>query len=163
MNETTETTLAQLGAQMAEVRALLGAIAGHLGLDPLMVQIAPAPDSDLDSEWGDPVIDRTPKKWTLEPIEGLRFSQLAPATLRALAREYAGLARWHDEKGNVDSKGRPKGNYARRDAARALGWAQRLESKATRFPPRPRPAARPPERDNPPLGPGVEVEDMPPF
>jgi hypothetical protein len=122
----------------------LRAIAAHVGLDPVMLQVEPADDYELNGEYGNPVIDRVPKNWSGEPLEGRHLSDLQPATLRALAKHHARLAEWHDQKGNVDNKGRPRSHWARRDAARALGWALRLEAQGHRGARRPAPAAPPP-------------------
>ncbi len=132
-----EPTNAQILALLQRIEKNQRALAAHVGMDPTMLLVEPADDRDLDSEWGNPLLDRAPKNWTGEALEGRHFSDLQPATLRALARHYASLAEWHDAKGNVDAKGRPKSGYARRDAARALGWALRLEQRGHRGPRRP--------------------------
>jgi len=132
-NISNEQILALLQQLVAQERAL----AAHVGMDPVLLLVEPADDRDLDSEWGNPALDRAPKNWTGEALEGRHFSDLQPATLRALARHYASLAEWHDSKNNVDAKGRPKSGYARRDASRALGWALRLEQRGHRGPRRP--------------------------
>jgi hypothetical protein len=148
-----EPTNAQLLAHLQQLSKTIRALAAHVGMDPVLLLVEPAEARDLDSEWGNPTIDRTPKNWTGEPVEGRQFSDLQPATLRALARHYASLAEWHDSKGNVDAKGRPKSGYARRDAGRALGWALRLEAQGHRGPKRPQhreerhPAEAPPDLD----------------
>lgn len=147
MEDSYEPTNAELLAQVQQLQTTLAAIAAHVGLDPILATIAPATDFDLNSEWGNPTLDRSPKGWSGEQLEGRQMSDLHPTTLRALAREYAKLAAWHDSKKNVDGKGRPKGNYARRDAARALGWALRLEQRGQRGPGAARPAARPQHRE----------------
>jgi hypothetical protein len=89
---------------------------------------APAdePVADLDSEYGDPEVRRDPPRWKGESMVGKRFSECSPEYLG----ELAGFKRWcaqrDDEQAAVDAKGRPKSYWARLDAARAAGWAQRL-------------------------------------
>lgn len=127
-----EPSNAELLAMLQRIEKSQRAIAAQIGLDPVMLQVEPADDRELDSEWGNPQIDRVPKNWTGEPLEGRSFSDLQPATLRALAKHYARLADWHDEKKNVDNKGRPRSHWSRKDAQRALGWALRLEARGHR-------------------------------
>lgn len=95
---------------------------------------APAPASapgddivaDLDGEYGDPEVRRDPPRWKGESMVGKRFSECSPEYLG----ELAGFKRWcaqrDDEAQAVDAKGRPKSYWARLDAARAAGWAQRI-------------------------------------
>jgi len=91
---------------------------------------APAPTdepvADLDSEYGDPEVRRDPPRWKGESMVGKRYSECSPEYLG----ELAGFKRWcaqrDDEQQAVDAKGRPKSYWARLDAARAAGWAQRI-------------------------------------
>jgi hypothetical protein len=93
---------------------------------------APAPASadepvaELDSEYGDPEVRRDPPRWKGESMVGKRYSECSPEYLG----ELAGFKRWcaqrDDEQQAVDAKGRPKSYWARLDAARAAGWAQRI-------------------------------------
>ena len=128
----------QLRAELDWHRKLLEGIAAHLHMDPVLMRVSPAGDDELDGEYGNPTIDRAPKDWIGEPVEGRRMSDLQPATLRALARRYLALADWHDGKGNVDGKGRPRSYWSRKDAARSYGWALRLERQGHRGPSRTR-------------------------
>lgn len=130
-------TIEDLHAELAWHRTLLQGIAAHLGMDPVLMRVDPASPEELDSEYGNPLIDRTPKDWSGEPVEGRRMADLQPATLRALARRHVQLADWHDSKGNVDNKGRPRSYWSRKDASRAYGWALRLEQQGHRAPARP--------------------------
>lgn len=88
-----------------------------------------APDSDLDSEWGNPEVRKDPPRWKGDSHAGSRMSECPADYLRSLA----GLYDWQadqDEKSNrVDGKGRPTAPYRRKDAARARGWAKRNEGK----------------------------------
>ena len=126
-----------LRAELDWHRTLLEGIAARLHLDPVLMRVTPASDDELDSEYGNPTIDRAPKDWAGEPVEGRRMDELQPVTLRALARKYLALADWHDGKGNVDNKGRPRSYWSRKDASRAYGWALRLERQGHRGPSRP--------------------------
>jgi hypothetical protein len=104
---------------------------------------AVAPDSDLDSQWGDPVVRKDPKRW-LESggasFVGVPFSQCPPDYLDALAS----LADW--KAGKDDEKGTEEGakyaKYARKDAARARGWAARIRSGKVAQVPQAAPAKR---------------------
>lgn len=154
-----EPTNAELFAQLALQGRMLRALAAHVGLMPDLVEIEPAGARELDSEWGNPEIKFAPKNWSGEPVVGRFMSDLQPTTLRALATDYARLARYYDEQGSKDNKGRPKSFYARKDAGRALGWALRLESQGHRGPSRPQ--ARPQARPEPPAEEYPSDDDVP--
>lgn len=96
-------------------------------------------DIKQQGEYANPHLDRNPSRWEGESVVGKYMSDLSPDTLRALAVSYEGLASWHDSKGNVDNKGRPKGDWAYKDARRALYWAEKNGRSS-----RPRPAPAPP-------------------
>jgi hypothetical protein len=85
--------------------------------------LKPAPDSDLDGQYGNPVIKSDPKRWTGPSYVGKRWSETTPEYLDAVI----GLALWKLGKDQAagDEK---KAGYARRDAERALGWRLRLEA-----------------------------------
>ena len=156
-----EPTNAEILAQLALQGRMLRAIAAHVGLVPDLVEIEPAGARELDSEWGNPEIKFAPKNWSGEPVVGRFMSDLQPTTLRALATDYARLARYYDEQGSKDNKGRPKSYYARKDAGRALGWALRLESQGHRGPSRPQ--ARREPAPNSPEDMGYPSDDDVPF
>lgn len=160
-----EPTNAEILAEMRGLKAGLMALAAHCGLPPQLALIVPATDHQLNAQWGNPEIRKTPKNWTGERVEGRCMSDLQPATLRALALRYADLAEWHDKEQHVDDKGRPKSYYAKRDAGFALGWALRLESQGHRGPARPTAPARPrPEpAPNSPENVGYQSDDDIPF
>lgn len=84
-----------------------------------------AGDRELDSEWGDPVVRKDPKKWTGDSYAGCHFSECIPEYLDELADLYDWMGDM-DEKDNKMHKGKPTAPYKRRDAARARGWAKRL-------------------------------------
>ena len=113
---------------------------------------AVASDAELDSQWGDPTVRKDPKKWPNgAPYDGPRFegqhySQATPEYLEALA----GFLQWSadkDEKTATDPGTEPEtaakkckyAGYARKDAARALGWARRMREgwKRPDAPPKP--------------------------
>ena len=91
-----------------------------------------APDADLDSEWGNPEIRKDPPRWHGQSYAGRRYSQTEPAYLDCLA----GFLRWKAGKDDemATSAAAPEertkyakyAGYARKDAARAQGWAERL-------------------------------------
>jgi hypothetical protein len=87
-----------------------------------------APDSDLDSQYGDPVINKDPPKWSGESYIGCTYSQTSPEYLDNLAGFCDWRAKKDDEAGAVDKNNRPKSFYAKKDAARARGWAARLRN-----------------------------------
>ena len=80
-----------------------------------------APDADLDSQWGNPVIKaKSPRDWAGEPMTGRRFSECPPEYLDLLDARFEFFnGRETDEK---------KRGYNTRDAARAHGWAARLRA-----------------------------------
>lgn len=81
---------------------------------------AVAPDSDLDSQWGDPAIRFDSKKWAGESMVGRKFSETTAEYLDILAD----TKEWQ---ANNPKPGKERfADYDRRDAARARGWAARL-------------------------------------
>lgn len=88
-----------------------------------------APDRDLDSEWGDPEIKKDPKRWNGEPLAPIRMSEAPSDYLDVVAEFFEWQAGEDDKKEKKDAKGRPKSYYARKDAARARGWALRNAGK----------------------------------
>lgn len=88
-----------------------------------------APDSDLDSQYGDPEVRKDPKRWIEgggESFVGMPFSRCPAEYLDSLA----GFKEWQaqkDQEAGIPEKQKYVG-YARKDAARARGWAARLRS-----------------------------------
>ena len=82
--------------------------------------------ADLDGPYGDPEIRRDPPRWTGESMVGKRYSECPADYLDNLAGFNAWRAQKDDEQQAVDAKGRPKSHWAKLDAARARGWAQRI-------------------------------------
>jgi len=132
--------LAAIEAGQARILTMLGTRAsGHApssnGGGPTV-----APDSDLDSPHGDESVKFTPRDWTGEPVtKGTPMSMCAPDMLDMLAEAYDFFARKNDDAKALDNKGRPKGDWDRKTAARARGWAKRLRAN-------PQPKAAPPTR-----------------
>lgn len=118
-----------------ELRQRLDGI--EASLRNILSQLPPrvAGAAELDGERGDPEVKFPSKKWTGESFDGLPFSQTSAAFLHVHAE-------WLQFKANNPQQGKdPKyARYAADDAAKARGWAARLEKN----PPKPRAAARPP-------------------
>ena len=85
-------------------------------------EVTPAPDSDLDGEYGDPVVKKDPTRWKGPSMVGKKLSQTTADYCDAVM----GLALWKVGKDNEAGDAK-KAGYARRDAERALGWKLRLE------------------------------------
>ena len=127
--------------RLAKIETMLAALCAHMGVpgygrpaSGARGASAPsgggeiAPDRDLDSEWGDPLIKKDPPRWEGQSFVGVTYSRTTPEYLDALASFHDWRADKDDAVNAVDGKGRKKSTYARRDAARARGWAQRLRN-----------------------------------
>jgi propanediol dehydratase small subunit len=79
-----------------------------------------APDSDLDGQYGNPEVKKNPPRWVGTDHVGRTLSQCEPAFLD----EMASFHDWRVTKAEDDKKA----GYARKDAARARGWAARLRA-----------------------------------
>jgi hypothetical protein len=99
-------------------------------LDQLLMSSTKGPhvadDADLDGQWGDPEVRKDPKRWDGESQVGKRFSECPAEFLRTLASFFIWQAE-KDEKSGDEQKIKYAG-YKRRDAARALGWAKRIDA-----------------------------------
>jgi hypothetical protein len=85
-----------------------------------------APDSDLDSQYGDPIIKaKDPRDWTGPSMKGRRFSECSSEYLELVAKRLDFFAEQSEKEGKLASNGKPEAPYRRRDAARARGWAKR--------------------------------------
>lgn len=91
-----------------------------------------APDSDLDGQYGDPVIRKDPNRWNGESFANRHMSDAPPEYLDQLAEFFAWKAGKNADdaaKEHVDQVKKGKlekyAKYARTDAARARGWARR--------------------------------------
>ena len=98
---------------------------------PAPAGIVAATDAECLATYGDPEIRKDPPRWSGESFAGRRFSQTSPEYLETLAGFKAWSANKDDEAGAVDSQGRPKSHWAKKDAALALGWARRLRAGLT--------------------------------
>lgn len=85
--------------------------------------VTPAPDSDLDSQYGDPVVKKDPTRWKGPSMVGKKLSETTPE----FCDSFMGLALWKVGK-DLEAGDEKKAGYARRDAERALGWKIRLET-----------------------------------
>ncbi len=83
-----------------------------------------APDSDLDSQYGDEQVKFKPRDWSGEFVKGQRMSECAPEMLDMLAASFDYFA----EKKRHDATMADKMFYDQRSARRARGWAARLRS-----------------------------------
>lgn len=99
----------------------------------------PASDADLDGQYGDPQVrkDPTAKYWTGKSYVGKKLSQCPADYLRAFARYKQACAFMNDKAG--DPQKAKYAGYDRKDAARAVGWALRIESGRSAAPPSPAP------------------------
>lgn len=88
-----------------------------------------ATDRDLDGQYGNPNVHKDPPLWIKdggESFAGRRYSEATPEYLDALAS-------YHDWRADKDlAKGTEDGTkyagYAKKDAARARGWAKRIRA-----------------------------------
>jgi hypothetical protein len=94
--------------------------------------IVAATDAECLGQYGDPEIRKDPPRWSGESFAGRRFSQTSPEYLECLAGFKAWAAAKDDAEGAIDSQGRPKSHWAKKDAALALGWARRLRETGPR-------------------------------
>ena len=126
--------LADLYGQLARTYADL---CRELGGDPGAASSASAiaPDSDLDSQWGDEEIKKDPPRWkkTGGPSFANRhMSECSPEFLDCYAEFKDWTASQNDEKargnGPDGAKFTKYAGYDRKSAARARGWAQRLRN-----------------------------------
>ena len=122
-----------------DVKKMLAALCQHVGVPGYSTARAPsagasaspgaiAPDDDLDSPYGDSEIRKDPPRWKGEPIAPRRMSECPADYLDQIASFNDWRAAKDEESNAVDTKGRPKAGYARKDAARARGWAARIRA-----------------------------------
>jgi len=136
-------------ALIAQARSLLDDAEARLTGQPVQRTAtkglpAPADDADLDGQYGNPVVRKDPPRWTGSSFVGATFSDCPADYLKDLAGFLAWCADKSDEKNEMANNGKPRSGYLRKDAARALGWAQRNERKAA-----PRPKAKPTSLNDP--------------
>ncbi len=85
-----------------------------------------ASDADLDSKWGDVEIKRNPSRWKGPSFEGKHMSECSPEFLDCLAELYDWKAA--NPRGYGNTTPEKAAQYARKDAARARGWAARIRN-----------------------------------
>lgn len=95
--------------------AHLGANGGNGGGNG---DVAVAPVSDIQGQYGDVEIKKDPKRWTGRPLAPIRASQCPPDYLDIVAD----FLDWKATKNEADGKEKYAG-YDRRDAARCRRWA----------------------------------------
>lgn len=86
---------------------------------------AVAPASELDSQYGNPVIKKDPPRWSGPSFVGQPYSACSAEYLESLA----GFLEWKAGKNEEDPERAKFAAYDRKDAARARGWAQRNREK----------------------------------
>lgn len=107
--------LRSIDASLKQITAYIGRVS-HVATDALH---AVASDADLDGQWGNPEVRaKDPRDWTGEPMKGRRFSECPAEYLDMLAARFDFFATKE-----TDDK---KIGYAKKDAARARGWAKRI-------------------------------------
>lgn len=85
-----------------------------------------ASDRELDGRYGDPVVKFMPRDWAGPSFKNRAMSECPPELLDLLAETFDYFARQADEKDERTDSGKPVGDYKRKDAARARGWAKRI-------------------------------------
>lgn len=86
-----------------------------------------ASDRDLDGLHGNPVVKFMPRDWTGPSFKGVRFSECPAPLLEMLAETFDYFAEQAEQKGETTTSGKPVAPYKRADAARARGWAKRIQ------------------------------------
>jgi len=128
-------------ADVKRLETKIDAIARHLGIGANVVGGKPttaaaggevATDAELDGQYGDPEIKKDPTRWQGESFVGRRYSETSPEYLDMVASLEDWRAGKDDEagqRGEMNNRGKPKdGYFARKNAARARGWAKRLRA-----------------------------------
>lgn len=131
----------KLDAILAIVRNLEKRTATQIVKQAVASTVEPAPDSDLDGEYGNPVVERKdPPRWKGDSFIGSRFSECPADYLDLMAGFLAWKAGKNDEDekkalASGDDEAAKKANkrafYARKEAARAAGWARRIRDGYT--------------------------------
>jgi hypothetical protein len=100
---------------------------------PAGARVIPQPeaatDRELNSQYGNPTVYKDPPRWNGESYAGMTFSECPADYLDALASFFEWRAQKEEEEGKVDSKGRPRAEWSRKDAKLARGWAKRVQSR----------------------------------
>lgn len=86
-----------------------------------------ADDRDLDSPHGNPEVKFNPRDWAGPSFKGCRMSECDPTFLLMLADTFDYFADKAEENDERTSTNKPVAPYKRKDAARARGWAKRIQ------------------------------------
>lgn len=92
--------------------------------------VEPAPDSEIDSQYGNPVVRKDPPRWVGISCVGMPYSKCPPDFLDSLA----GFLEWCAGREETTPGKEKYAAYSRKDAARALGWARRLRANPAKQP-----------------------------
>lgn len=88
-----------------------------------------ASDSDLDGQYGDPIVKAAdPRDWAGPSQKGKRFSECSSEYLNLVADRLDYFADVAERENKLTSTGKPVAPFNRKDAARARGWAARVRS-----------------------------------
>lgn len=141
MSAVLEARVVALEARLAAVESRLSSVGsgsapagGGSNIGPNHV----ASDRALDSQYGDPVIKKDPKRWLEqggESFAGSTMSQCPSAYLEEFASLQTWMADKDDEQGKTytnkkTGKVGPASAFARNQASLARGWARRNQGKA---------------------------------
>ncbi len=128
---TLKKTVAEHAAVIASLRAALGgggATNGRSNGNGHGHGPAIATDYEMSGKYGDPAVKFSPRAFTGGTLKGRPMSQCPPEGLDALAEAFDEFAVKNDRLGAVDAKGKPKGDWDRKSAKLARGWAARIRS-----------------------------------
>jgi hypothetical protein len=120
--------LGEILAELQKLNARAAARAATTGAKVGLSKTEPAPDSDLDTDDGNPVVDRDPPQWLKNggaSMVGKRLSETSAEYCDAWAAFEEWKARKDTESGAVTSHGKPKAPFSLRRAARGRGWELR--------------------------------------
>ncbi len=130
-------TIEQLEKRIAALEATIGRVAGAFGGSSSSSSSGGgrgevAPDSELDSKFGDPEIKRDPsaKYWEGASFIGKKYSRCSADYLDAMAKYKDACAYANEKEANPDKAKFIE--YDRKDAARARGWAARVREQGPR-------------------------------
>lgn len=132
MSDTPTTAGRLILEQLARIEAKIDRL---LGQQPASAAPGIAPDSDLDSQWGDEEVKKNPKRWQGDSFAGRRMSECSPEFLDCLAEHFdykAGKEAEDAQDSALTEEQRAAkkkySGYSRKSAARARGWAARLRA-----------------------------------
>jgi len=108
--------------RVSALEAECAAIKARLAATPAKADL---PEVDIDSEYGNPVVQKDPPRWKGDSFVGSPYSLCSAEYLRGLA----GFLQWKAKK-NAEEGKEKFAKYDLLDAARALAWAKRLDATA---------------------------------